>query len=90
MGISCELKEIFNFVYKEKLDDNLTEFELDHVFIGITDEHPVINTNEVLEWKKISYEELSRDLYSNSADYTFWFKEIFERVHNHLLNNGSH
>lgn len=90
MGINCEVKEIFNFVYKEKLDDNLTEFELDHVFIGITDEHPVININEVLEWKSISFSELRKDVYSNPADYTVWFKEIFERVHDHLLNNGTH
>lgn len=90
MGIKCEMKEVFSFVYKEKLENNLTEFELDHVFIGMTNEHPVINTNEVLEWKSISFDELRKDLFSNPSDYTVWFKAIFEKVNNHLYNNTSH
>jgi len=90
MGIKCEMKEVFSFVYKEKLENNLTEFELDHVFIGMTNEHPVINTNEVLEWKSISFDELRKDLLSNPSDYTVWFKAIFEKVNDHLYNNTSH
>jgi isopentenyl-diphosphate delta-isomerase len=90
MGINCEVKEIFNFVYKEKLDNNLTEFELDHVFVATTDEYPVINTNEVLEWKSISFDNLRKEVFSAPEDYTFWFKEIFERVHDHLLNKNNH
>jgi isopentenyl-diphosphate Delta-isomerase len=90
MGIKCEIREIFSFIYKEKLDNNLTEFELDHVFVGVTDENPVINRDEVLEWKSISFNDLSRDVYSNPSDFTIWFKEIFEKVHNHLVNNTTH
>ena len=86
MGINCEAQEIFSFIYKEKLDDNLTEFEFDHVFVGITDKHPVINADEVMEWKSISFDDLRKDVFSNPSDYTVWFKEIFEKVHQHLNN----
>ena len=43
MGFSCELKELFSFVYKAPFDNGLTEHELDHVMVGYYDEDPVIN-----------------------------------------------
>ena len=88
MGITCGIKEIFSFIYKENLENNLTEFEFDHVFIGTTDEHPVINANEVLEWKNIAYDDLKKDIKLNPGDYTFWFKEIFEKVHDNLIEKA--
>jgi len=86
MGIDCKLKKLFSFIYKEKLDSELTEYEYDHVFIGISDTDPVINTTEVVDWKKISYEDLHRDILTNPDNYTFWFKEIYKKVNDHLLN----
>ena len=35
MGLHCELKELFSFIYKEKLDNEITEYEYDYVFAGI-------------------------------------------------------
>ncbi len=87
MGLNCPLQEIFSFVYKEKLDNVLTEYEYDHVFIGITDSEPVINTSEVVEWKKISFAALHDDIISDPDNYTFWFKEIYERVNSHLIKH---
>ncbi len=86
MGIRCELREIFSFVYKEKLDNDLTEYELDHVFAGITDDQPVINTREVDEWKRIPFEELQEDIRLNPAAYTIWFRGIYQTVYECLLN----
>lgn len=87
MGLKCSLEKIFSFVYKEKLDNDLTENEYDHVFIGITDSEPVINTAEVVAWKKISFTELHDDVKSNPENYTYWFKKIYERVNYNLINN---
>lgn len=80
MGISCDLKELFSFVYKGKLDNDLTEHEFDHVFAGISDEIPVINTTEVIEWKKVRFEDLHNDILKNPSNYTYWFKKIYEKV----------
>jgi isopentenyl-diphosphate delta-isomerase len=85
MGLKCEIKEVFSFIYREELDNNLTEHELDHVFVGVTDQEPVINKNEVLDWKRISFDEMKRDIHSNPARYTVWFRKIFEKVHSHIL-----
>jgi isopentenyl-diphosphate delta-isomerase len=84
MGMEVKLKELFNFTYKEELDNELTEYELDHVFLGISDEIPKINTNEVVDWKYIKYDDLKTDLKNNPENYTVWFRKIVERVHKHL------
>lgn len=84
MGLKCSLEKLFSFVYMEKLDNDLIENEYDHVFIGITDSEPVINTSEVVAWKKISFTELNNDIKSNPENYTYWFKKIYERVHSSL------
>ncbi len=80
MGLQCSLKEIFSFTYKETLDNELTEYEFDHVFFGITDDIPKINTDEVVEFKYIKYQDLTIDVKNNSSHYTVWFKKIFEQV----------
>jgi len=84
MGMKCNLNELFSFTYLEKLDNELTEHEFDHVFLGITDEKPSINTVEVMEYKYIAYKDLKDDIKSNPSNYTVWFRKIFDKVNNHI------
>lgn len=84
MGLNSELKEIFQFIYREELDNNLTEHELDHIFVGVTDKKPEINTSEVAEWKYMGYNELINDLELSPGNYTIWFKKIVTQVNQHL------
>ena len=84
MGINCNVTWLFSFIYKEKLDNELTEHEFDHVFLGVTDSEPLINTSEVEEWEKISYPDMHNDIIQNPDKYTFWFREIYERVNKHI------
>ncbi|HKJ79986.1 MAG TPA: NUDIX domain-containing protein, partial [Prolixibacteraceae bacterium] len=87
MGLQTDLEEAFWFIYREKLDNNLTEYELDHVFIGFTDEHPKINPNEVTNWKYITSDDLKMDINKNPEKYTAWFKIIVERVSREYKRN---
>ena len=87
MGIDCGLTELFNFTYREKLDNELTEYEFDHVFFGVSEKDPVINTSEVEEWEAVRYEDLREDILKNPAGYTYWFKEIFEKVNQYISEN---
>ena len=80
MGMQCPLTELFSFTYKEALDHELTEYEFDHVFIGITDYIPRINSNEVSEFKYIKFKDLTHDMKKNPSHYSVWFKKITERV----------
>lgn len=84
MGLKCKLQELFSFTYKEPLDNELTEYEFDHVIFGISDDIPKPNTNEVMDYKYMSYFHLHNDLRSNPDNYTVWFKKIFERVHQYI------
>lgn len=84
MGLNAELREVFEFIYFENLDNELTEHELDHIFVGITDSKPVINTNEVVDWKYMDYNNLINDLKISPENYTVWFKKIVSQVNEHL------
>jgi len=88
MGIESDLREIFSFVYKAILG-NLTEYEFDHVFVGkfnggaspkarrvVGGWRPILNKEEVEDWKWIKPEELKRDIKENPQNYTYWFKLI--------------
>lgn len=76
MGLECEPNFAYKFLYRATLDKGLTEHELDYVFIGTCDDAPVINTQEVADWKFVSLPEIRKDLVNNPDTYTFWFKEI--------------
>lgn len=80
MGIDCSLREIFSFIYKEPLDNELTEHELDHIFIGVSDDFPKLNEDEVVEWKAVSFSELQADIITNPDFYTVWFRKLYEKV----------
>ncbi len=79
MGFSCDLEEVFSFIYKAPFDNGLTEHELDHVMIGYYDEAPIINPEEVENYKWMPLEEVKEDITRNPQTYTAWFKIIFEK-----------
>jgi isopentenyl-diphosphate delta-isomerase len=87
MGIQCSLKKLFTFIYKEKMGSGLTEYELDHVFFGISDNPPVINTDEVESWLKIPFDKLHQSIIDQPDLYTYWFKEIYQKVNTHIMND---
>lgn len=78
MGFDCELEYKFNFIYKAHLENDLIEHELDHVFIGIFDKEPKLNTDEVMAYRWVELDDLKKDIDKNPQNYTAWFKIIFE------------
>lgn len=87
MGFSTELKELFSFIYKAPFDNGLTEHEYDHVMIGSFNSAPNINPKEVADWKWMHPEDIKKDISKNPDHYTAWFKIIFERFYEHLMQN---
>jgi len=86
MGLTCELNKAFHFIYKVVLDNGITEYEYDHVFIGVADNLPIPNKNEVVNYKYCSQDELEVAFNNNPENLTFWFKEIFFRCVTERLN----
>ncbi len=80
MGFDCDLKNVFHFIYKNKLDNELSEHELDHVFIGYYDQAPEVNIKEVMEWKYMPLNEIKQSMKLNPELYTAWFKIVFAKV----------
>jgi len=80
MGFDCKFEEVFSFVYKADVGEGLIEHEFDHVFIGVTDEKPVPNPDEVGDWKYIDMETLEIDVEENGDQYTVWFKIALAEV----------
>lgn len=51
MGFDCCLREAFTFTYYSKFENGLTEYETDHVFVGISDSEPKVNRAEAMDHK---------------------------------------
>ncbi len=80
MGLSCELEKRFSFLYRAAVENNLIEYEFDHVFTGTTDQQPQPNPEEVQAYKWISMEALREDMAARPECYTFWFKKILGEI----------
>lgn len=80
MGMKCDLTYGFNFTYKATFDNNLIEYEFDHVYFGLSNDLPIVNPTEVNAYKYINLTDLKQDLEQNPDIYTAWLKVCFDRV----------
>ncbi len=81
MGFDCELREVFDFIYRAELDGALVEHEYDHVFVGTHDAAPAPDPTEVEEWRWVSMSELREGLMEEPQRYSFWLKVAVEGEH---------
>lgn len=79
MGLQTSLVHLFKFIYKAPVD-NLTEHEVDHVFVGFTDMVPVINQEEVQAYRYVDIADVEADMLLNPLHYTVWFRQCFHQV----------
>jgi len=86
LGISCNLEEVFTFIYKAPLDNETSEYEFDHVLIGRFDGELQLNHEEVDNIKWLTLPEISILMNEHPEDFTVWFKIAFERVENYMKN----
>ncbi|MGG8496543.1 isopentenyl-diphosphate Delta-isomerase [Tenacibaculum sp. TC6] len=84
MGFSCDLEEVFSFIYKAPFDNGLTEHELDHVMVGKYEEDPDVNSEEVEAYKWMPLNEVKSDIENRPEIYTEWFKIIFKESYDKI------
>ncbi len=84
MGFSVPLEESISFIYKAPFDNGLTEHEFDHILLGEFNDTPVLNPDEVSEWKWMTLPNVKQDMQDNPQLYTEWFKIIFDKFYNHI------
>jgi len=88
MGIkNVKLSKLFDFIYNEKLNNELIEHEYDHVFVGCSDLPPILNHNEVCEYMYMDIYKIAEDINKYPDKYTIWFKIIFNRILAFIENN---
>jgi isopentenyl-diphosphate delta-isomerase len=80
MGLHCELRPAFSFMYRVEFPDGLTEHEYDHIFVGFCEENPKPDASEVQEWAWVSKEYLEKDTQVNPERYTYWFLLVWKKM----------
>lgn len=80
LGMDCDLDEVFSFIYKAPVGNNLVEWEYDHVFFGLTDEQPQINKAEVETFEWVSMNKLTSVIEADSKNYAPWLRMALDRV----------
>jgi isopentenyl-diphosphate delta-isomerase len=88
--MKASLTHAFSFQYRAELDKELIEHELDHVFIGYSNDLPQINLDEVESYCYISPELLQIGLEKHDNEYTEWLKICYNELINHQNQNTSH
>jgi isopentenyl-diphosphate delta-isomerase len=80
LGFTTVLEKSFVFTYRSEFENGLTEFEFDHVFIGIYDQaiHP--NRDEVSDYCFKTPDEIRMSLGSHPRQYSSWFHLAFPLV----------
>jgi isopentenyl-diphosphate delta-isomerase len=74
MGFTTPVKKLFDFIYRAKLDNGLTEHEFDHVFTGTHDGMIKPDPAEVMNHRYISIEKLDEWMNREPAQFTPWFR----------------
>ena len=87
IGFNCPVEELFSFVYLAKYNENLYEYEYDHVFLGEYKGEYTLNPEEAMDAKWIDIDDLEKDLVENPQKYAIWFISAAPRVIEHIRKN---
>ena len=81
MGMSdIKFQKLYSFIYQAVLDNGLKEHELDHVFVGYSNNLPDINKTEVEEFNYFKSDKLMYDLNAHPENFTVWLQKSAKRV----------
>jgi isopentenyl-diphosphate delta-isomerase len=74
MGIKANLNEVFSFIYQAEFGNGLYEYEYDHVLFGISNNQPILNPNEAIDYKWIKISDLKAQIEKNPGNFTVWLQ----------------
>lgn len=85
---NISLIEIFSFTYLSKYDENLYEYEYDHVLVGkySSKKHINFNNEEINQIKWIKINDLKADLVKNPQKYATWFIICAPKVIEYIIS----
>ena len=80
LGFQTGIEKIFDFVYRSEVENNLVEYEFDHVFSGVYEGEMKLNPEEVEAVRYSSMSEIEEELKKNPEHFTTWFRIAFPRI----------
>lgn len=88
MGIRPALTQCASFIYRARIDDVLTEYELDHVFVGFSEAVPRPDASEVGDWRWLDVKNVARELGDFPERFTAWFGPAFRLARSHATRRA--
>lgn len=87
LGFSTKIEKAFHFTYKAAFDNGLTEYEFDHVFVGLYEGAMELNDDEVSAVTYKTMSEIAHELNATPQHYTEWFKIAFPLLKEWMQDN---
>jgi isopentenyl-diphosphate delta-isomerase len=78
MGMSVPLRPLFHFTYRAEFENGLIEHELDHVLVGRSNELPLINREEAMDFEYMSLGSIKAEIKSKPEQFTPWFRILMD------------
>ena len=86
LNITADLTELFSFVYLHKFNDNLYEYEYDHVLLGEYNGAILLNTTEASAFRWVTPDKLAEELSRYPEKFASWFITCAPKVLEILKN----
>ena len=86
LALNAQLNYLYKFQYQAQYNEEGSENELCSVYIGKTNDLPVVNDTEIAEWKYISMDDLDMQLKNNPQDFTPWFKMEWQQLRSKYID----
>ncbi|MGQ0703491.1 MAG: isopentenyl-diphosphate Delta-isomerase [Gemmatimonadales bacterium] len=90
MGISCDLRDVTQLVYRLEVGGGLVEHELDHVLVGCTAALPRPDPTEVAQWHWTVPRDLHEELLNRPERYTAWLPLVWNALLRWSSADGHH
>lgn len=85
LGLSCELRFLYKFIYHARFGEVGSEHENCWVFAGKVRGEPTVNPDEIAAWRYINPTELTRALDAGEQKFAPWFRLEWERIRQDFL-----
>lgn len=80
LGLTVELTFQFKLEYQAAFTKDLAEHELVSVYIGNVNSDPVVDPEEIMDWRWISVDELENEFARVPDEFTPWLKLEWQRL----------
>jgi isopentenyl-diphosphate delta-isomerase len=80
MGITGELEFLYKFQYQARYEDIGSENEICWVYVGMSDDEPEPNANEISDRRWVAPAKLDLEMDATPEIFTPWFRMEWERV----------